>query len=281
MTAAPLGKAWKSALAKRGGKLSFIILLGAVVIAALGPGFLPDPAVMVEMGAGAAPPSPAHPLGTDPLGRDMLSRLVYGGRISLSIALIAVAVSVTIGTCYGAISGYLSGWVDLIMMRLVDAGLAIPRLMILMLLFLVWERIPIVSLALVIGATGWLGTARIVRGEVQRLRHADFILAARAVGASPTRIIIRHLIPNVAGPVSVAATLAVAEVILLEAGLSFLGIGVQPPTPSWGGMILDARPVLLEAPWTSLAPGIAIVVVVLAANLLGDALRTAMDPRGA
>jgi peptide/nickel transport system permease protein len=167
------------------------------------------------------------------------------------------------------------------MMRMVDGALAIPRLFILLLLVLVWDRIPIPILILVIGATGWFGTSRLVRGEVLRLRRAPFIEAAEALGASPGRVVFRHLLPNVAGPLIVTATLGLGDVILLEAGLSFLGLGIQPPTPSWGGMILDGRPLLLLAPWASLFPGLAIMIAVLAANLFGDALQAALDPRTA
>jgi peptide/nickel transport system permease protein len=164
-------------------------------------------------------------------------------------------------------------------MRLVDAALAVPRLFILLLLLAVWERIPLAALIVILGTTGWFGTSRLVRGEVLRLRHEPFITGAEALGARRARVMFRHLFPNTLGPLLVAATLGVGEVILLEAGLSFLGLGIQPPIPSWGGMILDAKPVLVTAPWTSLFPGLAIVVTVLAVNLLGDALAGAVDPR--
>lgn len=272
-----LRAAWRAP----GGRLGALTLLAIVLAALAGPSFLPDPAVMHDVMAPSQPPGTAHLLGTDALSRDILARTVHGARVSLGIAGIAVIVSVLLGTLVGALSGYAGGWIDAVTMRLVDAGLAIPRLIILLLLVLVWERIPVVTLAVIIGATGWLGTSRMVRGEILRLRELEFVLAARALGASGPRIIFRHLIPNTAGPIAVSATLGVADVILLEAGLSFLGLGVQPPTPSWGGMILDARPELLSAPWTSLAPGIAILVTVLAVNLVGDALRAAVDPRTA
>lgn len=272
-----LRAAWRAP----GGRLGALTLLAIVLAALAGPSFLPDPAVMHDVMAPSQPPGTAHLLGTDALSRDVLARTVHGARVSLGIAGIAVVVSIVLGTLVGALSGYAGGWIDTVTMRLVDAGLAIPRLIILLLLVLVWERIPVVTLAVIIGATGWLGTSRMVRGEILRLRELDFVLAARALGASGPRIIFRHLIPNTAGPIAVSATLGVADVILLEAGLSFLGLGVQPPTPSWGGMILDARPELLSAPWTSLAPGVAILVTVLAVNLVGDALRAAVDPRTA
>ncbi|HUG28242.1 MAG TPA: ABC transporter permease, partial [Gemmatimonadales bacterium] len=241
-----LWAAWQSP----GGRAGAITLVVIALAALFGPLLLADPAAMSDVMAGAEPPSAAHPLGTDGLSRDILARTVHGARVSLGIAALAVLVSVLLGTAVGAVSGYLGGWVDTVIMRLVDAGLAIPRLLMLLLLVLVWERIPLLTLAIIIGATGWLGTSRLVRGEVLRLREMEFVLAARALGASGTRIVTRHLIPNTAGPVAVSATLGVADVILLEAGLSFLGLGVQPPTPSWGGMILDARPELLSAPWT-------------------------------
>jgi peptide/nickel transport system permease protein len=272
-----LRAAWRAP----GGRLGTLTLLGIVLAALAGPSVLPDPAVMHDVMAASQPPSASHPLGTDALSRDILARTVHGARVSLGIAAVAVVVSVLLGTLVGALSGYAGGWIDTVTMRLVDAGLAIPRLIMLLLLVLVWERIPVVTLAVIIGATGWLGTSRMVRGEVLRLRELEFVTAARALGASGPRIIFRHLIPNTAGPIAVSATLGVADVILLEAGLSFLGMGVQPPTPSWGGMILEARPELLSAPWTSLAPGIAILVTVLAVNLVGDALRAAVDPRTA
>jgi peptide/nickel transport system permease protein len=263
------------------GRTGVLLLLLLGLIAVLGPLALPDPAAIPDQILGALPPSWAHPMGTDHLGRDVLSRVVTGARVSLAIGVFAVLVSVVAGTAVGLLAGYAGGVTDAVLMRLVDAGLAIPRLFILLLLVLVWDRIPVVALILVIGASGWFATSRLVRGEVLRLRHEPFVQAAEALGASPWRIVTRHLLPNAAGPLIVAATLGVGEVILLEAGLSFLGMGVQPPTPSWGGMILDARPILITAPWTSIFPGVAILVTVLAANLLGDALQSALDPRTA
>jgi peptide/nickel transport system permease protein len=166
-------------------------------------------------------------------------------------------------------------------MRLVDGALAIPRLFILLMVLAVWERVPVLALILLIGATGWFATSRIVRAEVLRLREETYVRAAEALGARRRRIIFRHLLPNVLGPLLVAATLAVGDVILLEAGLSFLGLGIQPPMPSWGGMILDSKEVLVSAPWAGIFPGLAIVITVLSANLFGDALRDAVDPRSA
>jgi peptide/nickel transport system permease protein len=215
------------------------------------------------------------------LSRDVLARVVVGARISLSVALLAVMLSVTIGATVGLVSGYWGGIVDAALMRLVDGALAIPRLFILLLVLAVWERVPVVALVLLIGATGWFATSRLIRGEVLRLREEGYVRAAEALGARRRRIIFRHLLPNSLGPLLVAATLGVGDVILLEAGLSFLGLGIQPPTPSWGGMILDSKEVLVSAPWAGVFPGLAIMITVWSANLFGDALRSALDPQSA
>ena len=236
---------------------------------------------MRDVVAGATPPSLAHPFGTDQLNRDILARVASGGRISLAIATLAVLLSLSVGSLVGLVAGYVGGWVDAVLMRTVDAALAIPRLFVILLLLVVWERIPLAALIVVLGTTGWFATSRLVRGEVLRLRHEAFVLAAEGLGATPRRTIVRHLLPNAAGPLLVAATLGVGDVILLEAGLSFLGLGIQPPTPSWGGMVLDARPLIVSAPWTAIFPGAAIVLAVLSVNLIGDALQAALDPRSA
>jgi peptide/nickel transport system permease protein len=272
-----LRRAWRHP----SGRIGTAILLILVLTAAIGPSFLADPVVMPDVVAGATPPSAAHPLGTDHLNRDVLSRVVTGARVSLTVAALAVLLALTVGAAVGLIAGYFGGWIDALLMRVVDAALAIPRLFVLLLLLVVWERIPLYALVLVLGTTGWFATSRLVRGEVLRLKQEPFVTAAIALGAGSWRMITRHLLPNAAGPVLVAATLGVGDVILLESGLSFLGLGIQPPTPSWGGMVLDARPLLLSAPWTAIFPGAAIVVTVLAVNLLGDALSAALDPRSA
>ncbi|HSE26681.1 MAG TPA: ABC transporter permease [Gemmatimonadales bacterium] len=271
----PYSRAWRTPGARAG--LALLLLLALAAIA--GPFVLPDPAAQPDVLAGAnLPPSAVHPLGTDQLSRDVLARLVSGARISLAVALLAVALAMTIGTLVGLVAGYAGGWTDALLMRLVDAALAIPRLFLLLLLLAAWERIPLWALVVMIGATGWLATSRVVRAEVRRLATEPFVLGAAALGAGPGRIAFRHLLPNALGPVLVSATLGVGNVILLEAGLSFLGLGVQPPLPSWGGMIFDARETMHAAPWTMLAPGAAIVVTVLAVNLVGEALRRATEP---
>ncbi|HET9515110.1 MAG TPA: ABC transporter permease [Gemmatimonadales bacterium] len=263
------------------GAAGLLLFLAMVLVALVAPPFLPDPAAIPDAIQGAVPPGAAHPLGTDSLNRDILARLVTGARISLGIAAFATLLSLSVGTAVGMVAGYSGGVVDAVLMRVVDGAMAIPRLFILLLLVLVWDRIPLPALVLVIGVTGWFATSRLVRGEVLRLRHQPFVTAAEALGASPARVMLRHLLPNAAGPLIVTATLGVGDVILLEAGLSFLGLGIQPPTPSWGGMILDARSIMTIAPWTGIFPGLAVVLTVLSANLLGEALRAAIDPRTA
>jgi len=250
------------------------VVLGLLLaVAVAGPWFLPDPRAQPDLATGALlGPSLSHPLGTDHLSRDVLSRLVSGARVSLGIALGAVILAATCGTLVGLIAGYAGGWVDALLMRLVDAALAIPRIFLLFLITAVMERIPLVVLVLILGVTGWFGASRLVRAEVLRLRALGFVQGAEALGAGGLRVMLHHLLPNALTPLAAATTLAVGDVILLEAGLSFLGFGVQPPTPSWGGMILDARPYLITAPLTSIAPGLAIVVAVLAVNLVGEAL---------
>jgi peptide/nickel transport system permease protein len=263
------------------GRLGALCLAVVALAALAGPWFLPDPLAQPDILAGTVPPGLAHPFGTDQLNRDVLARVVAGARISLSIALLAVGMSMTLGAAVGLVAGYAGGALDALLMRLVDGALAIPRLFMLLLVLAVWERVPVVALILLIGVTGWFATSRLVRAEVLRLREETYVRAAEALGASRRRIIFRHLLPNALGPLLVAATLAVGDVILLEAGLSFLGLGIQPPTPSWGGMILDSKEVLVSAPWAGLFPGLAIIVTVLSANLFGDALRDAVDPRSA
>lgn len=272
-----LRSAWRNPRGRTGA----LLLLIAAVAALVGPWLLPDPLAQPDILAGGLPPGAGHPFGTDQLSRDVLARVVNGARISLGVSVLAVTLSVTLGAAVGIVAGYWGGVIDAALMRLVDGALAIPRLFILLLVLAVWERVPVAALILIIGATGWFATSRLVRGEVLRIREEGYVQAAEALGARRRRIIFRHLLPNALGPLLVAATLGVGDVILLEAGLSFLGLGIQPPTPSWGGMILDSREVMVSAPWTGIFPGLAIVVTVLSANLFGDALRDAVDPRSA
>ncbi|HKV73421.1 MAG TPA: ABC transporter permease [Gemmatimonadales bacterium] len=257
-----------------------MILFGVVVLAALVlPFFLPD--YRVQQFPRSEAPTWAHLFGTDELGRDILSRVAQGARISLMVATGAVLVAATIGAGVGMAAGFAGGWIDALLMRLVDAAMAIPRLFVLLLVLAVLDHIPLPLLMVLLGATGWFGTSRLVRAEVLRLRGEGFVAAARALGAGRRRIIFRHLVPNAAGPLIVAATLSVADVLLLEAGLSFLGLGVPIPMPSWGAMIQSGMAFRSTAPWICLFPGLAIVITVLAVNLIGDGLRQSLTPERA
>ncbi len=225
------------------------------------------------------PPSALYLLGTDLYSRDVWSRLAHGARVSLGIGALAMLVAVTMGVAVGAVAGYVRRWVDTALMRLVDVGLAMPRIFVLLVVVALWERVSLGLLVLLIGLTSWFGTSRLVRAEVLSLREREFVAAARALGAGTARIIFRHVLPNAAAPIIVSAALGVGNVMLLEAGLSFLGFGVPSPAPSWGNMIADAWPKMAVAPWASLFPGLAISLVVMALNAVGDALRDALDPR--
>lgn len=224
------------------------------------------------------PPSFQHLMGTDKFGRDIFSRVLYGARISLTIGFIAVGLGVFLGGLVGSVAGYFGKWTDTVLMRFTDMMLSFPRLILLIVVIALFE--PTIWLVVtVLGLTGWMSVARIVRGEVLTLREREFVQAARVLGMSDGRIIGRHIIPNTLAPVIVYATLGIGNTILVEASLSFLGLGVQPPTPSWGNMINDGRDSLITAWWISTFPGLAIVLTVVAFNLLGDGLRDALDPR--
>ena len=223
-------------------------------------------------------PSLAHPFGTDQYSRDLLSRMLFGARISLSVAMIAVLLSATLGTAYGLTAGYFGGRVDAVMMRLLDACLAIPRVLLLVALLALWSPVPLGALIAIIGLTGWFEVSRLVRAEVLSAMERDYILAARALGTPGFRIVWRHILPNVLNPVVVAATLGVGNVIILEAGLSYLGIGARAPTASWGSIFFDGSDAFQATWWVALFPGLAIIVTVFAFNVFGGALRDALDP---
>ncbi len=225
-----------------------------------------------------AAPSAEFPLGTDALGRDVLSRLLYGGRVSLWVGFVAVGISVSIGLALGLVSGYFGGIVDEGIMRLVDIMLCFPSFFLILAVIAFLEP-SLFNIMVVIGLTSWMGVARLVRAETMSIARKDFISAAHLAGTSNARIIFMHILPNAAAPVLVSATLGIAGAILIESSLSFLGLGVQPPTASWGNMLLEGKTVLEIAPWMSIYPGLAILITVLGYNLLGESLRDILDPR--
>ncbi|HEU5169840.1 MAG TPA: ABC transporter permease [Gemmatimonadales bacterium] len=257
-----------------------VILVGAILGAAvLAPWVAPhDPLTGDLQGAYLLGPGGAHPLGTDTQGRDVLSRVLFGARLSLLVGLISQSVAVTLGVTLGLVAGYYQRWVDATVMRLADVTLAFPTLLLLIAIAAaVRPSLPLVFV--VIGIVGWAAMARIVRAQVLALKGAEFVLAAQALGARDRRVLWRHLLPNVRAQVIIAATLGIGSAIMAEAALSFVGLGAQPPTPSWGAMVADGRDLLRVAPWVSFAPGIAIGIAVLGFNLVGDALREAFDPK--
>lgn len=263
-----------------GARVALATIAGVALLALLAPWILPDPYAMPDpLGARLLPPGGAHPLGTDVLSRDLLARLARGGAVSLMVGGTAALIASALGGIIGLSAGALGGLTDRLLMRGTDALMSIPRAFLLLFVAAAWADIPLWALTVLLGATGWYAVARIVRAEALRLTATDAVTAARALGAGTPRIIFRHLLPNVSGQLAVATALGVGEAMLLEAGLSFLGAGVRPPMPSWGGMIHEGKDVLLTAPWATLAPGLALAAVVLATNRLGDALRDAFDPR--
>ena len=265
----------------RGARVALAVILAFYVIAALAPVLAPYPPNMQLdiIALTGRPPSAAHLLGTDLVSRDVLSRIIHGARISLSIGLLAVLLSITVGTLYGAIAGFLGGPIDTVMMRIIDSLLSVPRILMLIAVTALWDDLSIPALVVLIGLTGWFGVSRMVRGEVMALSTREFVVSARSLGANGWRVLGRHVLPNVLSPVIVAATLGVGNVIILETGLSYLGLGVQPPEPSWGSIINDGAGQVASAWWISLFPGLAIVMTVMAFNAVGDGLRDALDPR--
>ena len=256
--------------------LVVVLLLFAVSIFA--PAIAPYDPNAIDLKNILMPPGRGHFLGTDQLGRDILSRMIWGARISLKVGFVAVGIATLIGTILGTISGYYGGIVDMLIMRAVDLMLCFPSFFLILTVIAVLEP-SIWNIMAVIGFTSWMGVARLIRAEILTIREREFILAARSQGAGDLRIIIKHIIPNAMAPVLVSATLGVAGAILTESALSFLGIGVQPPTPSWGNMLTAGKDNLEYAWWLSLFPGVAILLTVLGYNLLGEGIRDALDPR--
>ncbi|MBP2019667.1 peptide/nickel transport system permease protein [Symbiobacterium terraclitae] len=277
---APYGGAWRRFRANRRAMLGLCILIVLVLASAFAPQLTWHDRDLPDVRAAEQPPSRTHWLGTDELGRDIYTRLLYGGRISLTVGLVAVAIYTAIGVVLGAVAGYYGGVVDGVIMRITDVVMVVPFFP-LALTMAAALRPSVYNTMIVIGLLGWTGICRLVRGEFLTLRSREYVAAARAVGARDARIIFRHILPNALAPIVVAATLGVGTAILSEAGLSFLGFGVQQPTPSWGNMLSAAisLKVLLLQPWIWLPPGLMIFIAVLAINLVGEGLRDALDPR--
>ena len=255
-----------------------VTVLLLITISLLAPFIAPYDPTAIDVRHTLSPPSKTHLLGTDELGRDLLSRIIWGSRVSLKVGFVAVGIAIVIGIVIGAIAGFYGGKVDAILMRFVDIMLAFPTFFLILAVIAILEP-NIFTIMAVIGITSWMDVARLVRAEFLSLKERDFVGAARAVGVSDTRLIFRHILPNALSPVFVAATFGVAGAILIESGLSFLGLGVQPPDPSWGNILTSGKDNIEIAWWLSLYPGLAILITVLSYNLVGEGLRDALDPR--
>lgn len=263
-----------------------LVVFAIIVLLVLGAGLSPYDPDETNLRARFADPSLAHPFGTDDLGRDTFTRVLYGGRISLIVGMLAMLVSVTIGTLVGALAGYFGGWVDSLLMRLTDLFLSLPSLFVLIVLSTLFLGSPfarayggMLMIVAIIGVLSWMVVARIVRSSFLSIRENDFVEAARAGGASHGRLMARHILPNALGPIFVQATLQVAVAIIAESGLSYLGFGIQPPTATWGNMLKDAQTYMTRYPWLAVFPGLMIFLTVISVNAIGDGLRDAFDPR--
>jgi len=277
--AGPWRLAWRRLVRHRTAMIGLAVITMLALVAILAPWLAPyDYARQFDDRVSQAP-SAQHWLGTDDSGRDVLSRVIYGAQISLTVGLVATAVSLAIAVVIGAVAAYAGGWLDSVLMRVTDSFFAFPGLLLAIGITAVFDTPSIFVVFLALGLVGWPGIARVVRSQVLTVRETQYVTAAEACGAGSARIILRHIIPNCLGPIVVLGTFRVAATILIEAGLSFLGLGVQPPHPSWGSMLADARGLYTEFPWMCYFPGGAIVITVLSLNLLGDGVRDALDPR--
>jgi peptide/nickel transport system permease protein len=276
---------WKRFRKHPGAIFGVYVFIALILLALLAP-LSPYPSEGSFMSERLQPPSLAHPLGTDALGLDLLTRIAYGGRISLTVGLLVVVISLSIGVPMGALAGYYSGRLDSILMRTTDAFLSLPTLLVLILLSAILREVDIpffesnsvLTIALVIGILSWMTFARLVRALFLTLRELDFVSATRALGGSDLRIILRHILPNAIGPIIVEATLELGYAIIEESGLSFLGFGIQPPTPSWGNLLSNAQENFTKYPWLAIFPGLMIFLAIISVNYIGDGLRDAFDP---
>jgi peptide/nickel transport system permease protein len=274
---------WRMALerfrAHRPAVMGIFVLATLAILSAAAPivsPYDPDKTVLLSL---YEPPSLQHPFGTDDLGRDLATRMLYGGRVSLSIGLLAVSVALTVGTLVGVVAGFYGRWIDSLLMRFVDMMYSFPRLFLLILFGVFFKGMTVPVIVIVLGLLSWMTTSRLVRASFLSLKQREFVEAARAVGASDRRIIFRHILPNSLAPIIVAGTLGVASAIIAESTLSFLGLGIQPPTSSWGNMLNHATTDMGKAPWIAIFPGLFIFLAVVSINFIGDGLRDALDPR--
>ncbi len=264
----------KNKLAIIGGIFVFLVF----VLSVFAPWIAPFNPSRIDISSILVGPSISHPFGTDDLGRDVLSRMLWGGRISLEVGFVAVGIATIIGVILGSIAGYYGGWIDSMIMRAVDVMLSIPTIFLVLAVIAILEP-SIINIMVVIGLTSWMEPARLSRAEFISLKEREFVLAARAIGAADGRIIMKHVLPNGLSPILVSATMGIGGAILIESALSFLGLGVQPPTPSWGSLLSSGKDNIEIAWWLSAFPGLAILITVLGYNLLGEGLRDAFDPR--
>jgi peptide/nickel transport system permease protein len=276
---------WRRFRRHPGAIVGAFLMIVIILSAALVPLSPYDPEVS-DLKSRLQPPSWQHPFGTDALGRDMLTRILYGGRISLGVGLMVVAITLSIGVPVGSIAGYFGGWIDNVLMRIIDAALALPSLLVLILLGAIlretrvefFERNTVVTIAVALGLLSWMTVARLVRAIFLTFRDMEYVHAARALGASNARIILREILPNGVGPIIVESTLGIGWAIMEESGLSFLGFGIRPPTPSWGNILGNAQEHLTQHPWLAIFPGVMIFLTIISVNYIGDGLRDALDP---
>ncbi len=281
-TAQVVWKRFRRHAGARAGLIVLLVLVLGVVLAPLSP-YDPEKSSIKDR---FQAPSWQHPMGTDPLGRDLLTRILYGGRISMTVGVLVVAITLTLGVTVGAVAGYAGGILDNILMRITDAALTLPSLLVLILLGAIlrevdlplFQRNSVVTIAVVIGLLSWMTFARLVRAAFLTLRELDFVTASRALGASPLRIVLKHILPNTVGPIIVESTLELGYAIIEESGLSFLGFGIQPPTPSWGNLLSNAQENFIRYPWLAIFPGVMIFLTIISVNYVGDGLRDAFDP---
>jgi len=270
--------AWQRLKKNKLALFGLVVIAFLVVVSLLTPWIAPYSYTEQNLDLGATAPSWQHWLGTDSLGKDLLTQIMYGGRVSLAVGFIATSIALLIGVAWGAIAGYVGGRTDMVMMRIVDAIYALPFIIFIILLMVVFGK-SVLLLFLAIGAVEWLTMARIVRGQVLSIRNQEYVEAARVMGLPTSHILLKHVVPNSLGPIIVYATLTVPQVMLLEAFLSFLGLGIQPPQSSWGVLISEGAQVMEDYPWLLVFPGLAMSITLFALNFLGDGLRDALDPK--